>query len=31
MVVHSDMVGEIKIEAYNEFLNKPYLNSVKAR
>jgi len=25
------MVGEIKIEPYHEFLNKPYLNSVKAR
>jgi hypothetical protein len=31
LVVHSDMAGDIKIEPYNEFLNKPYLNSVKAR
>jgi hypothetical protein len=25
------MVGDIKIEPYHEFLNKPYLNSVKVR
>jgi len=31
MVVHSDLVGDIKIEPYHEFLNKPYSNSVKAR
>jgi len=29
--VNGDLLGDIQIEKYNEFLNKPYINVVKAR
>jgi hypothetical protein len=31
LVVHSDLLGKIHIEPYSEFLNKPFMNTVKAR
>lgn len=31
LVVHSDLLGEVHIEPYSEFLNKPFMKSVKAR
>jgi len=31
LVVHSDLSGDIQIEPYNEFLNKPFVKQVKVR
>ncbi len=28
MVVHGDLTGQIQIQPYNEFLNKPYMTTV---
>jgi hypothetical protein len=31
LVIHSDLLGKIHTEPYAEFLNKPFMNTVKAR
>ena len=31
LVAHGDLVGNVQIDSYVEFLNKPYINCVMAR